>query len=208
LSRLLAAPGVDAQPRPLGQPDPALDAAARAAIEQAVEAAYQRGRREGAADAAAAAEQAAARVLAGVQRSEAELRAVAASADVELALAIATAVLDREPGDDGVRLLARIEQALAALDDERVVVHLNTADVTALGDALERAARSTGVEVDVVADAAVPAGEALLAGRWARADLTRGGGLGAVRAVLAAQSPDAAVTPDPAGSGVGEAPRA
>jgi flagellar biosynthesis/type III secretory pathway protein FliH len=188
LSRLLTSPGVEVEARTLGAPDPALDTAARAAMEHAVAEAYARGRRDGAAEAGAAVDQAAGRVVAALQRADADLRAVAAAADVALARAIAGAVVDREPSDDGAALLARVGAALAALDDEAVVVHLSPAEAPVLRDAVARQAAAVGAPVEVVADAAVPPGEALLAGRWARADLTRAGAWAALDAVLGGEA--------------------
>jgi flagellar biosynthesis/type III secretory pathway protein FliH len=190
LSRLLAAPGVEVEPRTLGVPDPVLDAAARAAIERAVAEAYAKGRRDGAADAAAAAEQSAARVLAGVQRSDAELRQLAADADVALALEIARAVLDREPADDGLALLARITEALATVEDELVTVRVSPADAAVLRAPLARAAADLGAAVELSEDPSMPEGEAVLAGRWSRADLTRAGAWSTLQTVLTGEDVD------------------
>lgn len=173
MNRLLSAPGLDAAPRTLGMPDPALDGAALAAVERAAADAYEQGRRDGAAQAEAAAQHAAAGVLAALQRADADMRDVAARADTGLALDIARAVIGREPCDDAATLLERVCGALRELDDDRIAVHLSAADSAELGDALRRAAAEIGTAIDVVEDAVLPAGEAVLAGRWARADLTR-----------------------------------
>jgi flagellar biosynthesis/type III secretory pathway protein FliH len=182
--RLLTAPAVAAEARTLGVADPVLDPAVQARLARLVAEAREVGRREGAAQAAAAADQAAGRVVDAVLRAAADLRAVAAVADAELALRIAGAVLDREPGEDATALLRRVESALAELDDERVTVHLHPDDAAVLERSVERAATRLGVPVDVVADGSLAPGDALLAGCWARADLTRAGAWAAVQGLL------------------------
>lgn len=186
MSRLLSAPDVGAAVRTLGTPDPALDAALQARLAQAAAEARALGHREGMAAAAGAAEQAAARVVAALTRADGELRAIAAAADVDLALRIARAVLDREPRDGSMLLLERVREALARLDDERIAVHLHPRDAVVLHEPLQRVATGLGTALDVVEDTTIDEGEALLAGRWARADLTRAAALEAVEALLGA----------------------
>lgn len=186
LSELLTRPVVEATPRPITAPAAALDAFTRARIDEAVAEAYTRGRRDGAADARADAAAATQRVTAAVADAGAaviselrELRAAAAEADTGLAVAIAEAVLGREPHDGGMALLARLRDALSALDDEALTVHAHPDDAALLADALDADARVT-----VTPDAGLAPGEARVTGRWAEAELTRAAAWAAVREVL------------------------
>lgn len=185
MSRLLRSPGLAAEPRSVGVADPALDLALQAAVEQAAAEAYERGRRDGAAAASAAAEEAGRRLVAAVRRAASDLAEVAARADVGLAFEIARLVLGGEPPASTAALLERVTASLAALDEEEITVHVNPRDRAGIAGGLAAATRGSGVAVEVVADSDIPAGEAQLAGRWARADLTRAGALEAVRELLA-----------------------
>lgn len=174
LNRLLHLPAVDVEPRPLSAPDPALDAFTRARVEEAAADAYERGRRDGAEMARAAAVAAAERVAAAVDTARdaavAELRRLRAAetrTDVELATAIAAVVLGREPHDGGQALLARLGEALAALDDAPLVIRVHPEDAE-----LVRAG-TRGDQVTVDADPSLGLGEARITGPWSRAELTR-----------------------------------
>jgi flagellar biosynthesis/type III secretory pathway protein FliH len=175
---------VNAAEHVLGAPDPVMDEGTRALVERLCQEAYEQGRVDGAAQAAAQAESSAATLIGVVQRVDAELREVAAQADTALALQIAAAVLDREPTDDTTQLLGRIEAALAAIDDDPLVVHASEAETAPLAAALASWSHRHGTTVQVVADPTLAAGEARVSGRWGRADLTRRGAWEAVAAVL------------------------
>jgi flagellar biosynthesis/type III secretory pathway protein FliH len=182
--RRLTTPVVVSQPRVLGAPDPVLDEATRSVVEQLCADAYQRGCADGAARASAQAEAAATSLIAVVQRVDAELHTVAARADIELALRIAAAVLDREPADDTVQLLGRIESAMAGIDDDPLVVHVSAKDLEPIATGVTAWSANHGTQVQVVADPAVAPGEARVSGRWGHADLTRQGAWEAVAGVL------------------------
>ncbi|HVL98956.1 MAG TPA: FliH/SctL family protein [Egibacteraceae bacterium] len=186
MSELLTRPTVLAEPRPIAGPAPALDAFTRARVDEAAAAAYAQGLRDGA-EAARAEAVAAARRLVGVLEAAcagvvAEVRALRLAqvdADVELAEAIAEAVLGHEPSDGAAVLIQRVRAALGRLDDPELTVHANPGDVPALAPALRAEAG-----VAVVADPGLPAGEARITGRWARAELTRAAARDTVRAAL------------------------
>jgi len=178
LSRVLAAPAVAARRVELAAPGPALDDYTEELVARRSAEAYARGMADGAVQAQeqarAGAREVAARVLAGVdavgQAAAGQVREVlAARADevVDLALAVATEVLGREPHDGGLALAARVADALAHLDDPTLRVAVSPVDADVVASALP------GSAVTVVADASLAPGEARLAGEWARADLTR-----------------------------------
>ena len=184
MSRLLQAPGVASEARSVGRADPLLDPAVAAAVDRAAADAYARGRRDGSAAATAAVERAAAAGLDAVRRAAEELHAVAADADAELALEIARVVLGGEPSRDPADLLRRIAESLAALDEERVTVRVHPEHAEHIAAGVAALSLESGAAVEVVADPGIPAGEAQLSGRWARADLTRAGALAAIEDLL------------------------
>lgn len=186
MSELLARPALGECARPLGDPPVAVDAYTRVRIEEASARAYDRGRRDGAeavrAEAAATAERVAGaleQARAQVVAEMAALRQREAAADVELAVAIAEAVIGHEPHDGGVALLERVRSVLARLDDQELTIHAHPGDVAALTEGLR-----AGTAVTVAADPGLQAGEARISGPWARADLTRASALALVRAAL------------------------
>ncbi len=191
MSRVLATPGLAARRVELAAPGPALDPFTEGLLERETAAAYARGLADGAVRererARSEAVDAAGRVLAGVEAVGASAAEqvhavlVARAEEVtDLALAVAAAVLGREPHDGGTALAARVADALGQLDDPtlRVAVCPGDADVVAGAVA--------GSSVAVVADASLAPGEARLAGEWARADLTREAIWATVEAVLRA----------------------
>lgn len=181
MSRLLTMPSLAGEPRTLGAPEPSLDAAMSALLEQVAADAYARGVRDGAAQASGAIEASVMQLLAAIARAAGELRQVAADADVQLALEIARAVLDREPADAGQDLLDRILAALAAVDDDGLTVQLNPQDAAAIGAELERLAALHGTPVRVSPEPAMAPGDARVVGRWSRADLGRDAAFAAVQ---------------------------
>lgn len=186
MSRLLTDAVLSAEPRRLRRPEPALDPTMVAVVEEA----YERGVREGAVAGRAAAEEGAresARVaLAALQgalaQAVSEMRAARdheARATIALATEIARVVVGREPGDEGVALLARVQAALCELDDPQLVVYAAPADVDVLADGLRELPN-----VAVQPDAALAPGDARIAGGWALADLTRETAWSVVEAAL------------------------
>lgn len=182
--RRLVLPTLEAQPQVLGAPDGHLDEATQALLQEAAQEAYERGCRDGAAVATEAAQAATVHVTEILQRLDGELRRTAAQVDVALAGQIAAAVLDREPADDTAALLRKVEAALAALDDDPLTVHVNAGDVAPLAEALAAMGSAHGAEIGVVADPSLAPGDARIAGRWSRADLTRRGAWDAVSTLL------------------------
>lgn len=190
-------PTVESARRRLAAPDPALDPFTRAQAEAAASAAYERGLADGAAAAAAAGERVAAAVAAAAERVVAELRAgraAQAAADVDLAAALAEALLGREPDDGGKALLRRVREALAAVDDAPLRVWVHPSDEPFV------AATVGGAEVSVHADPGLAPGEARVSGPWAEVDLTRAAAWQTLRAVLEAEG---GAAPPPSGSSAG-----
>lgn len=186
MSRVLTAPSFEAAPRDLARPAPATDAFTVALLDEATADAYARGRADGAEDARAAAAAAVARVTAAVQAASAaaiaEVRAcdaVRADEIVALAFAVADAVIGREPHDGGRTLLARVRDALNALDDPTLRVTVSSTDLDLLVAGL---ADLTAAEIAV--DPSLAPGEARVIGTWAQADCTQQAAWDAVRAVL------------------------
>ena len=173
--------------RPLGGDDPRiLDPGVRAAIDQAAAGAYERGLADG-----AAAERQRARELddsvAGAITNQLaaatdELRGLqdaAAAAFVSAALELAEFVLGHAAHDGGSALEGRLSTALAAIADDRLVVTVAPDDHRRIDDALAGVA-----DLAVSSDPSLSPGEARVAGRWARADLTRRAALDAAKEAL------------------------
>lgn len=190
MSRLLKRPAVAPSPRLLGAPDAAPDPFVRERVQRAAAEAYERGvadgRRMGEEEARGAAERAAERMAGAVREAGAvvlaelaDLRSAQALADVELACRIAEAVVGHEPHDGGQALLERCREAIAALDDTPLTVHVNTEDAQLLAGALH-----TNGDVRLVEDASLAPGEARIRGSWGRADLTRDAAWALVRESL------------------------
>ena len=186
MSRLLQAPIVVADARPLAAPNPAFDPAVTAALQEA----YDRGRREGEAAGYAAGTASAgteiSRAVGVVQAALQQTVAACAAARqhesaqvVELAAAIAKVVVGREPSLEAEHLLARVREALAVVDDPTIAIAANGADVAVLAAGL-----ADVVGLDVTADPTVAPGEARVVGRWASVELTRAAGWDAVAGVL------------------------
>lgn len=191
MSRVLTAPVVTAEPRPLDSGTPRFDPEATAAIEQARREAYARGHADGAASAVENAHREAARVLSALREQLEPLaeqleavRRARAEVDVELALAIAEAVVGVAPAPDAAELGNRLRDALSVLDEPHVTVRLHPDDeplVRRLVAAIEERGLA---ELSLVSDTSVPPGEARVSGRWARANVGRQSALSAVRAMI------------------------
>jgi flagellar assembly protein FliH len=160
--------------RTLPAPGVVLDARSADAVERAVEAALDDARaqafREGEAAGRAATVEAAERGAAALTQLRHELadqRAAATAASLELATAVAAAVLDRTPPDDALLVLERVRRAVALLDDAPLQVHLHPADHAVLAGMV----LPPGVEP--VADPSLGSGSARLRGAHGGAELTR-----------------------------------
>ena len=167
--------------RCLGQPRAALDPATTAEVERQVAAARQQAYREGERAGREAARSELASVVAAVEQAAgavhadlAAQREEATRASLALAEAVATAVVGATPPTDALALLARVEEAAAALDDDPIRVLLSADDHAVLADTPVSDAR-----LELVADPRLAPGQARLEGSFGGADLTR-------RALLAA----------------------
>lgn len=186
LSRLLQAPIVVSDARPLVAPDPSFDPA----MVTALEAAYARGRRDGQVEGRATgtteARSAMTAVQAALQRTVAACAAARQHESAEvvaLAAAIARVVVGREPVLEGAALLARVREALELIDDPTITVAAAPSDVEALSAGL-----ADIVGMTVTPDPSLSSGEARVVGRWASAALTRESGWAAVRELLEEQA--------------------
>jgi flagellar biosynthesis/type III secretory pathway protein FliH len=102
-----------------------------------------------------------------------------AAAVVAAALELAAEIVGRAPPIDGDVLAERIRDALSAVDERELTLHLSREDHAALGEAM-----ASRFDLAVAADAALAPGEARLTGAWARAELTREAAVGAIREAL------------------------
>ena len=155
-----------ATPATPGEPEPEpLPGTTPEASEAELEAAYERGREDGLAaatsetDAEIAAREALAAAVAELRTAIEEQRSATDELAVELAIEIARLILAREvsaaanPGRDAlVRCLADTDATAVA------TVHLNPADLTALGDIDDL---TVGRSVELVADPSVESGDAV-----------------------------------------------
>lgn len=161
--------------RPLVRPRAELDPATSAEVDRRVAAARAEAYAEGERAGQAAARAQLSALVAGVERAvgvvHEELvaqRTEATRASLVLAGTVASAVLDATPPVEALDLLARVEDAAEALDDDPIIVRLNPADHALLADVGMRDPR-----LELLADPCVPAGDARLAGRFGGAELTR-----------------------------------
>jgi flagellar biosynthesis/type III secretory pathway protein FliH len=153
-----------------------LDPAAVARVEEARELAYREGLAEGARKAEAAArrsaEAATARLRSGVEQARRDLQALSVEnvpALVSLAVDIARKIVADVPGQVVDGLKARIEEALALLDDVDLVLAVSESDHHEVAPAF---AGTPGLRIVVGPD--LGTGDARIDGTWAHADLTLG----------------------------------
>lgn len=164
----------------LGAPQATLDPSTMAVLEakvaEATAQAYAEGEAAGRAAAIAAADRTAQAVQAAVGQVHAELvaqRDEATRLQLDVAAELAEAVIGRVPADDALTVLARVESAMALLDDPALTLHLHPGDHAVIGD---RAIPG----ITVLADPSVAAGDARITGAHAGAELTRTALLAAV----------------------------
>ncbi len=187
MSSVLRRPSVVAHPRRVDVPSPnALPAELVALLEAERRDAFERGRaagfEEGRAAAADAAVQLLAEVRAGLEEGIETLRrwrVEEAGRVVDLALRIVRHVLGREPVEAST-VLARVRQALEAIDDAPLELTVHPDHVPALREALDPAT------VTLRGDASLAPGEARLRGPWSSADLTYDAACQAIGEVLGA----------------------
>jgi flagellar biosynthesis/type III secretory pathway protein FliH len=151
-------------------------------IEEARAEAFAAGRREGVAAGRAEMEGAIARVevalRAAVQNLN-EYRAQAVTETLDAALEVAAFVVGELPPDEGTSLARRIEDAIAGLDDEDMVVAIHPQDWDSVSEIVRL---PSGITME--RDPSLRPGEARISGRWASAELTRDAALQVAREVL------------------------
>ncbi len=159
-----------------------VDDATASLIEEARAEAFAAGRREGVAAGRAEMEGAISRVDAALRAAVQGLhdyRSRAVTETLEAALEVASFVVGELPPDEGVALARRIQDAVAGLDDEDMVVAIHPQDWDAVGDTVRL---PNGMTME--RDPSLRPGEARISGRWATAELTREAALDVAREVL------------------------
>lgn len=187
LSSVLRRPPVVAHPRRVEVPAPGAPPAELLALLEAERRdAFERGRAAGFEEGRTAAAETTAQLLAEVRASlEGGLgtlrrwRLEEARRAVDLALRITRHVLGREPVE-AATVLARVRQALEAIDDGPLELVVHPDQVPALREALDP------TTVTVRGDPALASGEARIRGPWSSADLTYDAACQAIGEVLGA----------------------
>lgn len=152
-------------------------------IEQARAEAFEAGRREGFAAGRSDMESAVSRIddaLRNAVDQLSQIRATGVTEILDAAFDVATFVVGKSPADDGSEVAARIRTAIAALDDEAMVVAIHPQDWDSVSSLIRL---PNGVTME--RDPSLRPGEARIAGRWATAELTREAALEVAREVLA-----------------------
>lgn len=151
-------------------------------IKRAEAAAYQRGQHDGAAAARAAMTATAQRIESAVQAAATEaarMRAAVVTEALEAALAVAEYVMGVRPVADTTALASRIQEAIAGLDDEAIVVGVNPAEWDAVAAIVDLPRHIT-----IDRDPTLQPGEARLRGTWSSIDMTRQAAMAIAREVL------------------------
>lgn len=99
---------------------------------------------------------------------------------LDLAVAIAEAVIGRTPHDDGAALVRRVEEAMDLLDERPLTLSVSATDESSV-----RAAASGLDDLTVEVDRSLSPGEGRLRGGWSFADLTHAAAWEAIRRHLA-----------------------
>lgn len=174
MPRVLSSPPVSAVGRPLDARGARPPAWVREVVDRERAEAYEQGRADGRAEIAAT-RLADAEALVAMLRTSvaqeaarvAELRSMHDARLLALAARIARYVVDEIDTSSVEAVVDRVRAALDEIDDTDVVVHVAAGQVDDVTAAL------AGLDVDVVAADDVAPGDALLAGRWSAADLSR-----------------------------------
>ncbi len=171
--------------RPLRTPAAVLDPATSAVVDQVVAAARAEAYAQGEAAGRAAAVAELGVVNEGIEASLQALhsalheqRAETTAASLQLAEAVATAVLDRTPPAEATEIAARVREAISHLDPDELRVAVHPEDHALLAvDGLPQGA-------EWIADPSLARGEARIAGPYGGAELTRAALLQAALSVL------------------------
>lgn len=168
---VLRAPQVNGMATTLGSTP--LDSLTRTAIAEARKAGFAEGhaagKREAVLEARSALERAT-QLLDSAVASAARQMSEAVSAQnpavIELAVDIARRIVGDLPADAGAALAEKVAVALDEIDDEALVIRVNPTDAAAIEELV-----SGRADISVVKDTTLDDGDALISGRWARADL-------------------------------------
>lgn len=176
-ARAISQPGID----DLVRLDPSFAAELEERLEHARSAGYDRGFAEG----LTRAEQRISDLSSTIASSAAALadlddrsRRQATAALVDLAVTVATKILDRNPHDEGAALANRLQTELESLPAGPVTIETHPDDVAMVAKALP----SEGIVVS--SDPTLQPGEARLRGEWVMADMTREAGWETVRRII------------------------
>jgi flagellar biosynthesis/type III secretory pathway protein FliH len=169
----------------LAAPSAVLDPLTRRLVDAEVARARDEARHEGEAAGRAAAADAAAGAVAAVRSAVDEVHAqlaadrrAATAASLELALRLASAVLDATPPDPATVVLDRVREAVDLLDGDRLEVRVRPEHHAVLAAGLD------DPRLEVVADPTLPPGGARLRGADGGAELTRSALLAAAAELL------------------------
>lgn len=189
MNRIVTTAVLDEGPRRLATPPrDQYDPVVRDLVDRASADAYERGRRDGYDQGAAAVDRTREELVSTLAtaadqaaRTSREARDHVIGEAVELALAIATAILGREPHDGGAAVAAQVRETLSRVEDPAPVVRVHPDDASVVTMAVADL-RSVTVEPDQ----SLAPGEARIRGGWADADLTRATAFAAIRKELGA----------------------
>ncbi len=151
-------------------------------IERAEAAAYQQGRQDGAAAARADMAATAQRIESGLHTAAVEadrMRTAVVTEALEAGLAVAEYVMGVRPVTDPAALAERIQEAIAGLDDETIVVGVNPDDWDAVS-----AIVALPLHISIDRDPTLQPGEARLRGTWSSIDVTRKAAMAIAREAL------------------------
>lgn len=175
--RTITQPGIDE----LSRLDPGFAAQLDEKLDQARREGYDRGFAEGltrASDRIDSLSNSISASAAALANLDDRSRRQATAALVDLAIEIATRVMDRTPHDGGQALASRLQLELESLPAGPVTIDANPEDIALLAKALP------GDGIVVTVDPALKPGEAKLRGEWVMADMTREAGWTAVRRII------------------------